>query len=116
MAGRKLEHFNEVIRQKLGTILIQEAQDPRFKFVTVTGVMLAKDFSFARVNFCCLDQSLDVEKLTDSLNRAAGFFSQALARTMTTRKTPRLRFYYDHGYDYAAQIDTLLHELKARGE
>ncbi len=116
MAGRKLEHYNEVIRQKLGTILIQEARDPRFRFVTITGVALAKDFSFARVQFCCLDQTLEVEALTDSLNRAAGFFSQALARTLATRKTPRLRFYYDHGFDHAGEIEALLAELKVRGE
>jgi ribosome-binding factor A len=116
MAGRKLEHFNEIIRQKLGTILIQEARDPRFRFVTVTDVMLAKDFTFARVHFSCLDQGVEVEALTDSLNRAAGFFSQALGRTLSTRNTPRLRFYYDHGFDHAGEIDALLAEVQGKRE
>ena len=116
MAGRKLEHFNELIRQKLGTILIREARDPRFQFVTVTGVVLSKDFSFARVQFSCMDQTLDVAALTESLNRAAGFFSQALARTLTTRKTPRLQFYYDSGFDHAGEIDAILAELEREKE
>ncbi len=116
MAGRKLEHLNEVIRQKLGTILIKEAHDPRFKFVTITGVGLAKDLSFARVHFSCLDQSLEIEALTESLNRAAGFFSHTLARSLSTRKTPRLQFYYDHGFDHAQNVDRLLAGIKKQEE
>lgn len=108
MAGRRLEHLNEVIKQKLGMILIREASDPRFKLVTITGVGLAKDLSFARVDFSCLDQTLEVEALTKSLNHAAGFFSHTLARSLETRKSPRLQFYFDHGFDHAANIDRLL--------
>ncbi len=116
MAGRKIEHFNEVIRQKLGTILIREARDPRFQFVTITGVHLAKDFSFAQVHYSCLDQTVETEALTESLNRAAGFFSQILARTLATRRTPRLQFHYDGGFDHADEIDTALAELERRKE
>ncbi|MCZ6471918.1 MAG: 30S ribosome-binding factor RbfA [SAR324 cluster bacterium] len=111
MAGRKLEHLNERIRQKLGTILIREARDPRFKFVTITGVGLAKDMSFATVQYSCLDRELEIEALTDSLNRAAGFFSHILARTLETRKTPRLKFVYDPGFDHAQEIDALLAQV-----
>ena len=114
MAGRKLEHFNEVIRQKLGTILIREAHDPRFQFVTITGVDLAKDFSFAQVQFSCLDRTLEIDSLTESLNRAAGFFSQTLARTLSTRRTPRLQFQYDNSFDHAGRIDALLAGLEIK--
>ena len=116
MAGRRIEHLNEVIRQKLGMILIKEAQDPRFKFVTITGVGLAKDLSFAKVNFSCLDRTLEVEALTESLNRAAGFFSHTLARSLETRKTPRLQFYFDHGFDHADNVDRLLAGIKEQKE
>ena len=116
MAGRKIEHLNELIRQKLGMILIREARDPRFKFVTITGVGVSKDLSFARVNFSCLDQTLEVEDLTESLNHAAGFFSHTLARTMETRKTPRLQFYFDAGFDHADNVDRLLAGINEQKE
>lgn len=116
MAGRRIEHLNELIRQKLGMILIKEAQDPRFKFVTITGVGVAKDLSFARVDFSCLDRSLEIEALTESLNKAAGFFSHTLARSLETRKTPRLQFYYDAGFDHADNVDRLLASIKEEKE
>lgn len=111
MSGRKREHLNEMIRAKLSQLLIKEASDPRFHSVTITGVTLAKDFATARVQFSAYDPAVDPDELAESLNHAAGFFGQALGRTLNTRRTPRLHFYYDHGYDYAHEIDVLLKEV-----
>jgi len=108
MAGRKLEHLNESIRQKLGQLLIKEASDPRLHSVTITSVAVAKDLATARVMFSAYDPAADPRELTATLNHAAGFFSQALARSLSTRRTPRLHFYYDPGYDHALEIDLLL--------
>ncbi len=108
MAGRKGEHLSEAIRRKLGTILIREARDPRFQGVTITEVMLSKDRSFAKVGFSCFEPQTDRADLESSLNRAAGFFSQVLSRTLATRHTPKLHFYYDPGFDYALEMDHLL--------
>lgn len=110
MAGRKLEHLNETIRQKLGQLLIKEASDPRFHSVTITRVVLAKDQSTARVQFSAYSQDVEPAELTELLNKAAGFFSHALGRTLGTRRTPRLYFYYDPGFDYAQEMDLLLKE------
>jgi ribosome-binding factor A len=55
MTTRKLEHLNERVRHKLGTILERESNDPRFRHVTVTGVRLSKDLSHARVTFTTHD-------------------------------------------------------------
>ena len=108
MAGRKLEHLNETVRQKLGQLLIKEASDPRFHSVTITGVTVAKDLSTARVQFSAYDSSVSPQVLADLLNKAAGFFGHALARSLNTRRTPRLHFYYDPGFDYALEMDLLL--------
>jgi ribosome-binding factor A len=116
MAGRKLQHLNETIRQKLGQLLIKEASDPRFHAVTITGVTVAKDLSTARVQFSAYDHAVDPAELTRLLNKAAGFFSRALARTLETRRTPRLHFYYDPGFDYALEMDLLLKEALPRDE
>lgn len=112
MAGRKLEHLNEAIKQKLSTILLREAQDPRFQTVTITGVSLAKDLTFAQVGFACYDGEAEIGPLTESLNGAAGFFSRLLARSLATRNTPKLHFHYDRGFDHAQEIDRLLDEIR----
>jgi len=112
MAGRKQDHLNERIRQKLGTILQREAGDPRFLTVTISAVSVAKDIGTAKVFFSSYDDQVDKDELTESLNGAAGFLGHALSRTLNTRITPRLHFVYDHGFDYAVEVDLLL--AKAR--
>jgi len=116
MAGHRREHLNEEIRHKLGLLLAREAADPRLRTVTITGVVAAKDLSTARVSFSSYHQDADPEELTKLLDRASGFFSRALARTLTGRKTPRLHFHYDKGFDYAQDIERVFKEIHAGGE
>ncbi|MBI4083749.1 MAG: 30S ribosome-binding factor RbfA [Candidatus Lambdaproteobacteria bacterium] len=112
MVGRKGEHLNEQIRHKLGMILQREAHDPRFQAVTVTRVTLSRDRAHADVRFSCYRKDLDLEALTESLNRAAGFFGHALARSLETRRTPRLIFHYDPGFDHADEIERALKSIE----
>jgi len=116
MPGRKRDHLNERIRQKLGLLLQRESADPRFRAVTIVDVQVAKDLANATVRFSCYEAGTDVKALAASLNHAAGFFAQALARSLDTRRTPRLYFSYDHGFDYAQEIEAKLRAANADPE
>ncbi|MCH8076484.1 MAG: 30S ribosome-binding factor RbfA [SAR324 cluster bacterium] len=111
MSGRKREHLNETIRQKLAQLLIKEAADPRFASVTITGVTVSKDYSSALVLFSSYLPDANPEILAESLNKAAGFLGQALGRSLATRRTPRLNFHYDPGFDHADEMDRILKEI-----
>ena len=111
MSSRKLAHLNSVVRQKLGVILQREANDPRFSMVTVTEVQVAKDLSTARVTFSVYDGADKAEELTEALNKAAGFFTSVLGRSLDTRRTPRLHFHYDPGFDHSHEMDLILKNL-----
>lgn len=111
MSGRKREHLNETIRQKLAQLLQKEAGDPRFTSVTITDVRVSKDYASASVQFSSYLSNIDPQALTDSLNRAAGFLGQSLGRSLSTRRTPRLYFRYDPGFDYADEMDRLMKQI-----
>jgi ribosome-binding factor A len=116
MPGRKLEHLNSRIQQKLGVLLQREAADPRFERVTIVSVNLSRDMAHAGVKFSCYNKNTDVPALTESLNKAAGFLGKALARTMETRKSPKLHFTYDPGFDYAEEMEGLLKQVRPAEE
>lgn len=111
MSGRKREHLNETIRQKLAQLLVKEAADPRFTSVTITGVMVSKDYSSALVLFSSYLPDANPESLTESLNNAAGFLGRALGRSLATRRTPKLNFRYDPGFDHADEMDRILKKI-----
>ncbi len=108
MAGHRLEHLNERVRQLLSAILVREIKDPRFQGVTITAVSLSKNLSFGKVLFSCFESGMDIAELMATLNKAAGYFSLQLGKSMTTRNTPKLQFYYDRGFDYAQEIERQL--------
>lgn len=111
MSGRKREHLNETIRQKLAQLLVREAADPRFASVTITAVTVSKDYSTALVLFSSYLPGSDPENLTETLNNAAGFLGRALGRSLATRRTPKLNFHYDPGFDYADEMDRILKKI-----
>jgi ribosome-binding factor A len=112
MPGRKIEHLNERIRQKLGMLLQREVSDPRLARVTIVGVNVSRDLAHAGVRFSCYDPAVKGEELTEALNKAAGFLSRALARTLETRKSPQLHFVYDPGFDYALEMELALKRVR----
>ena len=116
MAGHRREHLNEEIRHKLGMLLAREAGDPRLLTVTITAVVAAKDLSTARVMFSSYQEGADTEELTRLLNKASSFLTRSLARTLTGRKTPRLNFYYDKGFDYAQDIERVFKTIQPEGK
>lgn len=112
MSGRKIDHLNERIRQKLGVLLQREVNDPRLARVTIVGVNVSKDLAHAAVRFSCYDPGVKGVELTEALNKAAGYLSKALARTLETRKTPKLHFEYDPGFDYAQEMEIALKRVR----
>jgi ribosome-binding factor A len=116
--SRKAEHLSARIQHKLSAILQKEANDPRFQRVTITGVELARDLGFAKVRFAVFPEAGEEQlaRLSAALNRAAGFFSHALARSWETRAAPRLRFEPDRSFDEAERIDRVLDRLEAKRE
>lgn len=112
MVSRKQAHLSTEIQQKLGALLSRGVNDPRLATVTITAVNLSKDRSSARVHFCNYAGETDSVELTRILNGAAGYLGKMLAGSLRVRRTPRLYFYYDSGFEEVARIDQVLNDLK----
>lgn len=111
MARKFKTNINHVIQKRLAEILIRDSKDPRFARVTISRVESTSDKSFARVYFSLFPPE-DVEEVSDSLNRAAGFFSNQLGKFLQTRNTPRLNFIFDEGFDFSLKLDRLIKEVR----
>lgn len=108
MAKVKVERAASEIQKELGNILLLEAKDVDFKNVTITGVDVSADFSFAKVYFTTTD---DREHVTHDLNNAAGFFRSLLSQRVEMRHTPELKFIFDESIEYGQKIESIIKEL-----
>lgn len=101
--------LGEQLREKLGYILLFEIADPRLDLVTLTGVEVAQDRSFARIFVSCEPDRY--EEALEALNGAKGRIRSLLARSLDWRVTPELAFQIDRSTDEAERIGKALENV-----
>ena len=84
----------ELIQKEVAKLVQRELRDPRLGMVTINEVRVSRDYAFSDIYFTVLpeDSSKNAELL---LNEASGFFRSKLAKKLSMRTTPKLRFHYD---------------------
>jgi len=109
------QRIGDLIQRELAVLLQVEIKDPRVGMVTLSEVKVSRDLAFADVYFTMLPEELAKEG-TEVLNSAAGFLRSQLARLLSTRTTPRLRFHYDHSIENGARMSKAINDAVKRDE
>lgn len=125
----RTDRIADQIQRDLAVMLQREIKDPRVGMVTVSGVKVAKDLSFADVyvTFMTLEKEDEVKEALAVLEHASGFLRSMLAKSIKLRVMPRLRFHFDQVIVSGPRITSLInkairedearhHESPARGE
>lgn len=101
--------LSEQLREKLGYILLFEIADPRLDLVTITGVEVAQDRSYARIFVSCDGDRY--EEVLETLGAAKGRIRSLLARSLDWRIVPELDFRIDRSTDEAQAIALALENV-----
>ena len=110
MPNVRIERLNHTYQEEISMILMKEIKDENIKFVTITGVDVTSDLSFAKVYYTVLDEEKR-EFTQEALEKAASFIRKELAHRIEIRHTPELRFIYDKSEDYGHHIDQLIDKI-----
>ncbi len=107
---KRTDRIAEMILRKLSALVQQEIKDPRLKgMITLSGVQVTSDLSFAKVYFTVLNG--DERETKQILNHAAPHLRSILAKTMTTRKVPELNFVFDSSIEYGKKLSKLIDDV-----
>lgn len=112
MSKLRAEKLQALIKQELSNMLIRDVKDPRVKFVTITGVEVSNDLSYAKVYVSLYGSEEQQAQVWKGLQHGLGFFRTEIARRINLRVAPQLSFHRDTSMEYSAHIESLLHELK----
>lgn len=110
----RARRVGEQIHRELMDLLRTEVKDPRVNLVTITGVEVSRDLSYAKVFFTTLDESHERNEVRKVLTRAAGFLRHELGQRLIMRSVPELRFKYDESIERAAHMEDLIRKARAR--
>ncbi len=110
--GSSSRKVNEQAREAIANILLYDVADPRLLLVTVTACEVSFDRSACNV-FYTVDKGR-YDEVAQALAGARGHIRSELARTLSWRVAPELRFRLDSTVDAAERIDAVLAADQAR--
>ena len=111
----KLKKIGSEINRAISDILANEARDSILKTITVTGVNVSNDLSYAKVYFTSLSD-IDSKGLEKELAEAAGYIRKNLSERINIRHTPMLTFIYDESIKYGKKIENIIKEIHSDSE
>ncbi len=113
----RTSRLSEQIQRELASMIQFEMKDPRLGMVTLNQVKVAKDLGYADIYFTVMgaqgETDEQIRRQTESiLNDAAGYLRSELARVLTTRVTPALRFHYDETLERGHRLTGLIRQAR----
>ncbi len=102
------QRIEEQIQRVLSQAIAREIKDPRLGMVTISAVDVSRKLSIAKVFVTFLGGDSEVEERLEILNKTSGFLRSELAKHITIRHMPELRFFHDISIERGARISALI--------
>lgn len=109
----KVDKVADLLKHAISNALLTHLEDPRLKWVTVTGVRLSRDLAVARVFYTVIESGSAPEEAAAALNDALRPLRRYLAANLRLRQLPDIRFTFDEAEGRARRIDEILEGLKS---
>lgn len=97
---------NEQAREVIANALLFDVSDPRLQMVTVTGCEVSFDRSVCNVYYTA--NAADYDAVAAAFEKAAGHIRSVMAKKLSWRVAPQLRFMLDPSVDEAQRIESAL--------
>ena len=116
MSQLRVEKLQELMKQEISQIILQELKDPRIGFVTVTQVAVTGDLREAKVYVSLMGNEKQVEDCWKGLQSSLGYIRREIGQRIRLRFTPEISFALDKSLDYSAHIQELLLKVQKESE
>ena len=108
----RIEKLQELIKQEVGKMILNDLKDPRIGFVTVTDVEMTGDLREAKIFVSIMGGTEQVKNSLEGLNSALGFVRREIGKRIRLRFTPEISFALDTSLNYGEHIQKLLLQVE----
>jgi ribosome-binding factor A len=109
----RIEKVQELMKQEISQIILQELKDPRIGFVTVTKVEMTGDLREAKIFVSIMGKDDALKDTLEGLQSSLGFIRREIGKRIRLRFTPEISFALDNSLAYSSHIQELLMSLNA---
>ncbi len=93
--SRRAVRMGDQIMREVGTLLVEEAADPRLQLVSVSGVRMNANLRLAEIYYTVSGDEEHRREVQAGLEKATGFLRSRLGRNLKLQYIPELRFIFD---------------------
>ncbi len=111
MARVRVEKVQEMIRQEVSNIILNDIKDPRVKFVTVTAIESSDDLRSAKIYLSLYGSDEEKAQSWQGMKNSLGFIRTEIGRRIRLRFTPELSLHLDKSLEYSEHIQKILHDI-----
>ena len=102
----------EELRKIISMILLDDLNDPRMGFMTITRIELTDDLRFAKVFYSVLGTEEEKKSTGEALADNKGFIKKLAVQRINMKYAMDIRFELDQSIDYGFKIDSILNKIK----
>ena len=113
MSSLRRKRIQELLREEISKIVIEELADPRIGFTTVTGVSLDDEYKDAEVSVSILGPDSVRSATLAALNSSASHIRHKVSPYLKLRRAPRISFVFDAGVERSAHISDLIRQARS---
>lgn len=117
MRAYRVDKLASTIREIVGQAIATKLQDPRISpFASVTRVEVSGDLQIAKVFVTVLGEPGKGRSTLNGLNHAVGHVQSLVARQLSIRRCPEIRFVLDESLKKAAETMRIINETVGGGD
>ncbi len=115
--GRRTERLGVQFKEEISSLLQKGLKDVRISsLTTIHRVDITEDLSYAKVFVSVMGSDKEKNDTLIGLRNSAGFIRKHLGKALKIYKVPELNFVEDANLEHAIRIDSILAELRAKGD
>lgn len=112
MARVRAEKIQELIKQEVSKIILNDLKNPNIGFVTVTQVEVTNDLRHAKIWLSLYGKEEEQAKTLQALERSLGFIRNEIGKRIRLKFVPELALLTDSSLEYSSHIQKILLQIK----
>ena len=105
---RRPKRVSESIKKEISSVIVNDLDDPRISFVTVSSVKLSSDMKKAKIFVSILGNGTTQKTTIYGLRNARKFIQRQVARQLNMKYMPVISFHVDDSLKKMTHIDNLI--------
>lgn len=109
--GSRPGKIGDLLHKELAKLIQEHLSTASFGMITVSGVNVSDDLSYARVYVTVLPDEKE-QLCMDALTEHSNSFRSEMAKKLKLRIMPRIKFFYDDSLRTGTRMEALLDKVK----